>query len=185
MVKKSDTLTLVKSKKKANESPKKTKKTTTNKKEKSPKAKKVTPAKKVTKAKVSGAKSEKTIYLKYIGYHIKNLDMTASKKEWKKLFINRLKNYESADEKDVKNLAISMYLASFAGLATCSDSFEILNKLESQTKIKAFLQDAESIKRKYGLPELSVVYYTQSKDILKHMKNNLQGQVSTVKEILR
>jgi hypothetical protein len=183
MVKKSDTASSKKVSK--NASQKKTKADTSDKKKVSKKASKTSPAKKSKVVKVKKVKSEKTVYLNYIAYHIKNMDLSTRKKDWKKLLTKNLKSVTSPDEKTLKDLALSMYLSSFAGMATCSNSFEILTKLKTSSKIKSFLEDAEAIKRKYDIPELGVVYYTKPKDILEHMTNNFQGQTSIIKELIK
>ena len=142
---------------------------------------KKSPVKKTKKTPKKG--SDRDVYLKYIGYYLKNVDIETPRSSWKSLLKKRIGVYSSSTDKDVKSLALSLYFASFAALASCSDSWEIINKIKSYKKIKEFLQEIEKTRKKYGVPEIPVVYHTSTKDVTKHMLS-MQGQTSTIKDIM-
>ncbi len=128
--------------------------------------------------------SARQTMIKYIAYHIKNLEPNVSKKEFRDFLVKKMgKSLEKATDDSIKKAAFTLYFAHFASLATCINSFSIITHLKTYSKIRDFIIANDKLRKEHGLPELYVIYHTKSSDIVKHMKK-LDGDVAVIKSVM-
>lgn len=110
-------------------------------------------------------------YIGYISYYVKNLGQLVSKKEWKNYLIKYVgKEPSKAPVKNLKVLAIKLYYIHFIDLSLCLSDDALLKTKKSNKQLKEILEGLNEFREKHGLPELSVVHYTNESEIVKHMK---------------
>lgn len=133
---------------------------------------------------MSASKDDKQTYARFIGYYVKHLEPTVAASQWKKFF--RLKlgaSFDKASEASLKDVAYILYYAHFASMASCVQSWELIEKLKTPEKIKALLIAAENTRIEHGVHGVPVMFYTKDKDVREHMES-FEGTVDAVKEIM-
>lgn len=126
----------------------------------------------------------KKVYAKYIGYYIKNLDPLVAKHEWQEFLRTKLgPSVDRASEASLKDVAFTLYYAHFAGMSGCVRSWDLIQKLKTPAKIRAFLLDSEENRKEHGLYGVPVVHYTTESKVIKHMAK-VEGKVAIVREMM-
>jgi len=128
--------------------------------------------------------SDRKVFIKYISYYIKRLDPYVSESEWKNFLTDRFgPNVDKASDEKLKNTALTLYYAHFAGISACMGGMNIIRVLKTHTKILEFFISSEKNRKKYGLGGIPIVNYTKESDVIEHMKN-FEGPISVVTEVM-
>ena len=116
-------------------------------------------------------------YIGYISYYVKNLGQLVSKKKWKEYLTKYIgKEPSKAPVKNLKVLAIKLYYIHFIDISLCLSDDALLKTDKSNKQLKEILEGLNEFREKHGLPELSVVHYTNESEIVKHMKKFQESQ---------
>lgn len=113
-------------------------------------------------------------YINYIGHFIRSrVHGMVTDHQWREYLMENLpKDPSKATDKQLKNVAMTLYFSHFASFTGCANFWSLVTNYEWKT-IRDFILDIQKVKRKYEMPESIVVFYTDENEVVKHMgKNN-------------
>ena len=126
----------------------------------------------------------KKVYTKFISYYIEYLEPMVSETEWRLFLRKKLgPSVDRASEVGLKDVAFTLYYAHFAGMSTCVRSWDLIERLDSPEKIRAFLIDSEKNRKTHGLYGVPVVHYTTEEEVKEHMKE-FEGHIGVLRKIM-
>jgi hypothetical protein len=128
------------------------------------------------------------VYLNYIAYFIEEEGRMMTDKEKRAYIQKRLgKSLSSIDQKDAKNVALSMYYVTHIANQLNMGSWELLSKNLSVSKLRHFLEEIEDLRKKYHVEDYPVEHYLTDREAIKHMKKKsmFDGKVGILKKYLK
>src|SRR5689334_23044762 len=124
-------------------------------------------------------------YIGFISYFLRNFKSTLSDTDFRNYLKNALAttNIKNAEEKALRTVAFSLYYSHFIGWGTCLSSYGTLELASTKTvkTLKETLLAVEQFRKEHDIPPIPMVYYTEPKDVIKHMYELHESQEALYK----
>lgn len=124
-----------------------------------------------------------TTFKGYISYFIKNLKSTIPDSQLRSFIVKGIgSNVDSASDKDLRNVAFSLYFTHFISLGLCVPVISLLERKKTVKQLKELIEEIATFREKHDLP-LSVVFYTESGAVTQHMQK-FQEPIEVLKKFI-
>jgi hypothetical protein len=119
----------------------------------------------------------------YIAYYIRNLKSVMPDSVLRSFIIRGMgSDVDEASDKNLRNVAFSLYYINFIGHGICYSDEGIMGKNKTVKQLRELLEEIAEFREKLGFP-IQITFYTESGAVTQHMQK-FQEPITVLKKFL-